>query len=167
MIWRVPCKIYPDFYRVHPDFSRVPPRPDSSRVLTWFFFWFTSMKPSFFQAATLKKKTGRSYPQKNSDSRLENSGHDCTLENSILAERKDNRLNGRVCTNYIGEIWCLQSDFLEESEQFFLPMKINWKTNACKLSYLKLTNTTINLEAHWINHKLRRSKKLEKSPKSG
>ena len=73
--------------------------------------------------------------------------------------RKEGQQIKRASMYKLGEIWCLQSDFLEESEQFFLAMKkINWKKNACKLSYLKLTNTTINLEVHWINHKLRRRK---------
>ena len=50
---------YPDFSRVHPAFSRVQPRPDFSRVLTWFLVW----NPVFFKLPPWKKP-GRSYPKK-------------------------------------------------------------------------------------------------------
>ena len=82
MIWRVPCKIYPDF-------SRMPPRPDFSRVLTWFISDLQVWNPAFFQAATLKIP-GRSYPKRIWDSTLEKSGHGSTLEKSGC------RLNGCV-----------------------------------------------------------------------
>ena len=92
MIWRVPCKIYPDFYRVHPDFYRVPPCPDFSRVLTWFFSDLQVWNPVFFKLPPWKKP-GRSYPKKFSDSTLEKSGRSVSLEKSGF------RLNG----------WLLQS----------------------------------------------------------
>ena len=48
MIWRIPCKINPKFYRVPPEiFFRV--------ASTQIFFWFISITPNFFQAATLKE----------------------------------------------------------------------------------------------------------------
>ena len=50
-------------------YVNMPPRPDFSRVLSWF----ASMKCSFFQTATLKKPD-RSYPKNSSDSTLENQG---------------------------------------------------------------------------------------------
>ena len=83
VIWRVPCKIYPDFYRVHPDFSRVPPRPDFFRVLTWlfFFYYLQVSNPSFFKLPPWKKP-GRSYPKKISYSTLETTRRGDTLEKS-------------------------------------------------------------------------------------
>ena len=40
MFWRVPCKIYPDYFQ-------------GAHLI--FFFWFISMTPNFFQGARLKK----------------------------------------------------------------------------------------------------------------
>ena len=152
MIWRVTCKIYPDFYRVHSDFSR---------LLTWFFSDLQVWNPAFFKLPPWKK-TGQKLPPKKF--RQQARKFRARLHpRKFHFSRKEGQQIKRASMYKLGEIWCLQSDFLEESEQFFLPMKINWKTNACKLSYLKLTNTTINLEAHWINHKLRRRKIGKKS----
>ena len=112
MIWRVPCKIYPDFYRVHPDFSRVPPRPDFSRVLTWFFSDLQVWNPAFFKLPPWKKP-GRSYSKKISDSTLEKSGHGGTLEKSGC------RLKGQM------SCWIL-SPFLSEAVVDVTFWKTGW-----------------------------------------
>ena len=60
---RVPCKIYPDFYRVQPEifigchlrFFRVESTQIFFQGAHLIFFGFISMTPNFFQAATLNK----------------------------------------------------------------------------------------------------------------
>ena len=84
MIWRVPCKIYPYFSRVHSDFSR---------VLTWFFFWFTLWNPAFSQVATRKNLRCFCHPEKN---RVDFTGYPSNHFSGC-------RLNGRIraCLNFV------------------------------------------------------------------
>jgi hypothetical protein len=50
-------------FNLHPDFSKVPPRPDFSKVLTWFFSDLQVWNPAFFKLPP-EKIQGRSYAKK-------------------------------------------------------------------------------------------------------